>query len=105
MKTRHAAALALVGWFLIVAPLRSVKDNKYQEVPLREWTDKAIFDSGSECNQEISKECHHFDNGEVGGLRCEPYTICARMNSSAFLMIAREVSSSFSVSKPCTPSG
>jgi hypothetical protein len=68
MKSRHAAALALVGWYLIVAPPQSFKDHKYYEAPLGQWTHKATFDSEFECNQERSKGCHHFENGETIGL-------------------------------------
>jgi hypothetical protein len=68
MNLSHAAALALVGWYLIVAPPQSFKDNQYHEVPLREWTHKATFDSEFECKQEQSKGCYKFQNGEVIGL-------------------------------------
>ena len=68
MKFRHAAALALVGWYLIVAPPQSFKDGKYHEAPLGKWTYKANFDSEFECKQEISKGCHHVESGEVVGL-------------------------------------
>jgi hypothetical protein len=50
MNLRHAAALALVRWYLIVAPPQSFKDGKYHEGPLEEWTHKATFDSEFECS-------------------------------------------------------
>jgi hypothetical protein len=62
MNPSHAAALALVGWYLIAAPPQSFKDNKYYEAPLGEWTHKATFDSEFECKQKLSEGCH-----EVGG--------------------------------------
>lgn len=67
MNPRHIAALALVVWYLLVAPPQAFKDFKYHEVPLREWTHKATFDTDVECNHEISKGCHHFQNGEENG--------------------------------------
>ena len=68
VKPRHAAALALVGWYLMVAPPQSFKNHEYHEVPLGEWTHKANFDTEVECKHEISKGCHRFQNGEVLGL-------------------------------------
>lgn len=68
IQRRHAAALALVGWYLIVAPPQAFKDLKYYEVLLRDWRHKGTFDSEFECKQEISKGCHHFQNGEENGL-------------------------------------
>ena len=64
MNLRHAAALALVGWYLMVPPQQSFKDHKYYEAPLVEWTHKATFDAEFECKQEISKGCHHYEHIE-----------------------------------------
>jgi|HubBroStandDraft_6_1064221.scaffolds.fasta_scaffold724595_2 hypothetical protein len=68
MNLRHAAALAIVGWYLIVAPPQAFKDHKYHEVPLGDWTHKATFSSEFECKREQSRGCHHFENGEIVGL-------------------------------------
>jgi len=67
VNLRHAAALALVGWYLIVAPPQSFKDYKYYEMPLGQWMHKATFNSEFECKQEISKGCHRIQNGEILG--------------------------------------
>jgi hypothetical protein len=51
MKPRHAAALALVGWYLMVPPPRTVGDhfetNFY--APLSKWTRLRMFDFQSQC--------------------------------------------------------
>jgi hypothetical protein len=67
MKPRHAAALVLVGWYLLVPPPQAFKNSKYYQVPLGEWTHKATFDSESECKQEIRNGCHSVDHGDIFG--------------------------------------
>ena len=57
MKPRHAAALALVGWYLIIPPVfspmgqhpRSFNDLS---APPNKWDIWAKFDSESECEKE-----------------------------------------------------
>jgi hypothetical protein len=57
MNTRHVAALALVGWYLMVAPSLPDKDNQGQSVgpnlsaPLSEWSINTSFDSAKDCEQ------------------------------------------------------
>lgn len=50
MKRRHAAALVLVGWYLMLPPFNLDKapwiDDK---APLSKWTIKASTDSALEC--------------------------------------------------------
>jgi len=43
MKSRHAAALALVGWFLMVPP------NKKDDAPLSEWFVSHSYGSAQAC--------------------------------------------------------
>jgi|HubBroStandDraft_6_1064221.scaffolds.fasta_scaffold220440_2 hypothetical protein len=50
MKSRHAAAFALVGWYLMVPPLTSPGSEKYDtQAPLSRWQMLARFDSTAEC--------------------------------------------------------
>jgi hypothetical protein len=49
MNSRHAAALALVGWFLMTAPV-SEQGAIHQDAPLSEWTKASHFDSESDCD-------------------------------------------------------
>jgi hypothetical protein len=68
VKIRHAAVLALVGWYLMVLP-QDIADGYFRSVPIgREWKRKAVFATEFDCNHEISKGCHRFQNGEVIGL-------------------------------------
>jgi hypothetical protein len=65
MKPRHAAALALVGWYLMVPPPQDVKHGFFAFVPLSQWTHKATFDTEVHCKREISKGCLNINqNGE-----------------------------------------
>ena len=47
---RHAAALALVGWYLMVPP------NKNDDTPLSEWIVRRTYDSADACQQGASTE-------------------------------------------------
>jgi hypothetical protein len=49
MKARHAAALALVGWYLIQPP------GMDATVPLNQWPIHHRFDSIAECEARIHK--------------------------------------------------
>jgi hypothetical protein len=51
MKLRHAAALALVGWYLMAPPFPK-GEHRYEpdtSVPLSQWIRRASFDSAAEC--------------------------------------------------------
>ena len=50
MKRRHAAALALVGWYLMVPP------NKKEDTPLNEWIVRRTYDSAEACQVGASNE-------------------------------------------------
>jgi hypothetical protein len=49
MKPRHAAALALVGWYLIAPPPRSSDGVIDPKAPLSEWQIEGRFDTIEEC--------------------------------------------------------
>jgi hypothetical protein len=49
MKLRHAAVLALVGWYLIAPPAKNDNDLRYN-APLSQWTIEHVFDSAVECD-------------------------------------------------------
>ncbi|MGA9884041.1 MAG: hypothetical protein WBQ34_10010 [Candidatus Acidiferrales bacterium] len=54
MKLRHIAALALVGWYLMVPPIVQ-KNGKYQydyAAPLSKWTEEDAFDTASDCKED-----------------------------------------------------
>ena len=58
MKLRHATALALVGWYLMVPPMNSWPGLPWidRDAPLSRWTTSAMFDSAKDC--EIAREKH-----------------------------------------------
>jgi hypothetical protein len=72
MKPSHAAALALVGWYLMMPPCRTVSTWHNGEMaggscfvesraPLREWQrvpDTQEFEYKTDCERAISNECH-----------------------------------------------
>jgi hypothetical protein len=54
MKLRHAAALALVGWYLMTPPVTTVKgSDRYYRVLARaaicDWESSQRFDSRADC--------------------------------------------------------
>jgi hypothetical protein len=49
MKPRYAAALALVGWYLMVPPPKS--DGADLQWPLSEWASLQGFDTATECER------------------------------------------------------
>ena len=57
MNLRHAAALALVGWYLMTPPLSWSSDRKVigsdLSRPLSQWLPGLVFDTEAECNKEI----------------------------------------------------
>jgi len=65
MKFRHAAALALVGWYLMVPPQNAHWQEKRQPLynsnaPLSEWDIDESFDTAAECQAALKKL---FDEG------------------------------------------
>jgi hypothetical protein len=52
MNLRHAAALALVGWYLMLPPTRFDSSKVFQlrpRAPLSEWETVSSFDSAKDC--------------------------------------------------------
>jgi hypothetical protein len=56
MKPRHAAALALVVWYLLAPPL--YKGEVDEKAPLKEWTVLQSFGTVVECSQWLSGLLH-----------------------------------------------
>jgi hypothetical protein len=61
MNPRHAAALALVGWYLMVPPMTGSADRDRvvrhpiveMTAPLSEWETEGSYDSAKECRGAI----------------------------------------------------
>ena len=51
MNLRHAAALALVGWYLMAPPLSKDGDRVNENAPLSTWIITQSFDSARECER------------------------------------------------------
>jgi hypothetical protein len=49
MNIRHAAALALVGWYLMVPPRIPGTGEVNQGVPLSQWTKRRLFPHNEGC--------------------------------------------------------
>ena len=67
MNLRHAAALALVGWYLIVPP--ATGDSFDKNAPVSKWRQPAAFDSAADCEQYRTEAIETFQkktdaNGE-----------------------------------------
>jgi hypothetical protein len=50
MNLRHAAALALLGWYLMVAPLADSRTVDL-DAPLTKWDIFRSFDSAAQCEK------------------------------------------------------
>jgi hypothetical protein len=55
MNFRHAAALALVGWYLIGPPRYLLTGRPAPEAPLTEWTAYDTYATQAECLNERDK--------------------------------------------------
>ncbi len=51
MKFHHAAALALVGWYLMIPPW-SGPGRFDDKAPMRDWRQVGTYDSASECERD-----------------------------------------------------
>ncbi len=53
MKPRHTAALALVGWYLLIPPLVNAPYKVDTEAPLTSWKVSQTFDTREECDKSL----------------------------------------------------
>ncbi len=61
MKPRHAAALALVGWYLMMPPFVRTGNEVYpdDDAPLSKWRMAGSFDSAGACQQKKDDYIYH----------------------------------------------
>ena len=52
MKLRHAAALALVGWYLMTPP--TSKNKIHDDLPLSQWEKVQSSDTESQCQDALT---------------------------------------------------
>ena len=53
MKPRHAAALALMGWYLLVPPLVNAPYKVDTEAPLTSWKVFQTLNTREECDKSL----------------------------------------------------
>ena len=53
MNCRHAAALALIGWYLIVPPDSTVPHSVDAAAPISRWSRVATFESADDCKRTL----------------------------------------------------
>ena len=57
MKPRHAAALALVGWYLLAPPVTKVPASKLLKwsdaAPLSSWLELNAYDTAKDCKADL----------------------------------------------------
>jgi hypothetical protein len=68
VNLRHAAALALVGWYLMVPPF-GLDRSRDPDQPLPKWSIAQSFDTTSECNDTMVGRRKHAQ--ETGNKRME----------------------------------
>ena len=55
MRFRHAAALALVGWYLMVPPDSTVPHSVDSAAPISRWTIVTNFEGADTCKQVLTE--------------------------------------------------
>jgi rRNA-processing protein FCF1 len=55
MKPRHAAALALAGWYLMVPPDSTVPHSVDLAAPISSWSIVTNFESADTCKQALTE--------------------------------------------------
>jgi hypothetical protein len=57
MSTRHAAALALIGWYLMVPPKAS-NGGLDPQAPLSKWKIDGVYDTARECDERYHRDLY-----------------------------------------------
>jgi hypothetical protein len=67
MKPRHATAIALVGWYLMVPPLHSVSKTMAWDssAPLSKWMIVDSFDTAEECRHDLLRRINSNYKGQT----------------------------------------
>jgi len=75
MKVSQAAALALVGWYLMVQPLDS-RGCPDHSVPISGWEIEGVYDTAAQCKQarddDMETVRQHVNDPEIRKLPCTP---------------------------------
>ena len=78
MNLRHAAALALVGWYLMIPPLNS-EGKVDTHAPMSRWNQFMSFDAASACQKVLSE----LNSGEATEAEFEQAHVCTKDRTSA----------------------
>ena len=70
MKPRHAAALALVGWYLMMPPVSADTDRAFidSQTPIWQWQIRGTFDSAIDCAKAREKSQRAWRDSEERNL-------------------------------------
>jgi hypothetical protein len=72
MKPRHAAALAFMGWYLLLPPLVNAPYKVDTEAPLTSWKVYQTFDTREECDKSLlatKAKYQHTATAPVGAIK------------------------------------
>ncbi len=72
MKLRHVAALALLGWYLMIPPQSLDGKRVLDDLPLSKWDSALGFDHAEVCastSNRLQKEASH--TGHLGAFTLE----------------------------------
>lgn len=58
MNPRHVAALALMGWYLMIPPLSPYGPFADASAPLSKWNVYAAYDEAQQCNEAYVEYNH-----------------------------------------------
>jgi hypothetical protein len=86
MKLRHAAALASIGWYLMV-PFAASDGTPDTGAPLSQWIFQSSFNSARECEQAADKLRAKF---AVSGPLKDPHVLKALEWSQAIHCVATD---------------
>jgi hypothetical protein len=75
MKTRHAAALALVGWYLL-APPSGPDDKPIVTAPFSQWTDHHTYDTAAHCEARRLEIIDALPNSELDAIEYFQTSLC-----------------------------
>jgi len=74
MKLGHAAALALVGWYLMTPP--TSKDKIHDDLPLSQWVKVQSFDTELQCQNALTDSYNpSIDKRMRGTTKSEAYKL------------------------------
>jgi hypothetical protein len=73
MTFRHIAAVALVGWYLMLP------SSLHQTLPLSKWVQAGSYDSASACEQHRNNMFETLDNHEARNMSVAAQDLNARL--------------------------